>query len=325
MDFKDMKIIKELKPSGKMARIAQEIRDSKYLLIMSQESDELSFIDIYDLKDYSKVFSLKQENLTFISELKSGNFVVTYKKTKLIIASLDFESKTLNTIQELLGHEVGDYYNVCDAKELPDGKLVTCSNHGEIIFWTLNPSLNTYEKFKLLNTHPNEYSSLLVDPQRNKLVCAPCFDSSGTCIIDLSTYEIIAKFDDVAGNGGNEIYFVNDNIVIDNSAADEVGLFYIDMDKNEVVKHDPKFNNNNSTCFLRLENDNLLCSIVVGDRAQAKEKLRVDIQCWEIDETGLDWKLLYNKEKAEESPILCMIQLKDGKILTGSNLVKIYQ
>ena len=33
MDFKDMKVIKEIKPSGKMTRIAQEIRDSKYLLL----------------------------------------------------------------------------------------------------------------------------------------------------------------------------------------------------------------------------------------------------------------------------------------------------
>ena len=52
---------------------------------------------------------------------------------------------------------------------------------------------------------------------------------------------------------------------------------------------------------------------------------RTDIQCWEIDESGLDWKLLYTKEKVDQYPISCMIQLNDGKIVTGSNLVKIYQ
>ena len=54
-------------------------------------------------------------------------------------------------------------------------------------------------------------------------------------------------------------------------------------------------------------------------------KGRVDIQYWEVDESGLDWKLLYTKEKVDQYPISCMIQLNDGKIVTGSNLVKIYQ
>ena len=46
---------------------------------------------------------------------------------------------------------------------------------------------------------------------------------------------------------------------------------------------------------------------------------------FKLYETGLDWKLLYTKEKVDNFPILCMIQLNDGKILTGSNVVKIYQ
>ena len=252
MEFLNMKVLKELKPSGKMTRLAQEIRDSKYLLVMSSDSDKVSYIDIFDLKDYSQVFNLKKENLCFISELKTGNFVLSYEKAKIEIAALNLEKKTLNVLQELVGHENGEYYIVCDIKELSDGKLVSCSNHGEIIFWSLNPALNIYEQFKFLKTYPNEYSSLLEDPQWNKLICASCFDSCGTCIIDLKTYEIITTFEEIAGNGGNEIYFVNDNIVIDNSAADEVGLFFIDMDKNEIVKHDEKFNDNNSSCFLKL-------------------------------------------------------------------------
>ena len=135
--------------------------------------------------------------------------------------------------------------------------------------------------------------------QRNKLICAPCFDSYATCIIDLQTYEIIATFNDISGNGGSELYFVNDNIVIDNSAADEVGLFFIDMDKNEIVKHDEKFNGNKSSCFLKLKNENLLCSVVIENKKmdlsgsddeddKNDDKGRTDIQCWEIDETGLD-------------------------------------
>ena len=332
MDFQNMQVVKEIKPSGKVARLIYEIRDSKYLLVLSADSESSAYIEVFNIKDYSKVFSLKRENLYYILELKCGNVVLSYEKGKIEIASIELETKTLNVLQELVEHE-SDVY---DVKELSDGKLVSCSNNGEIIFWSLNPALNTYEKFKYLKTHPKEYSSLLEDTERNKLICAPCFDSYGTCIIDLKTYEIIASFDDIAGNGGSEIYFVNDNIVIDNSAADEVGLFFIDMDKNEIVKHDEKFNNNRSSGFLKLKNDNLLCSVVVENKKldlsgsededdKDDGKGRTDIQCWEIDETGLDWKLLYTKEKVDSYPIFFMTQLSDGKIVTCSNLIKIYQ
>ena len=57
MDFKDMKVVKELKPSGKMSRIINEIRDSKYLLVLSSDQERVSYIDIYDAKDYSNIVS----------------------------------------------------------------------------------------------------------------------------------------------------------------------------------------------------------------------------------------------------------------------------
>ena len=69
MDFKDMKVVKELKPSGKMSRIINEIRDSKYLLVLSSDQERVSYIDIYDAKDYSNIFSQKKEisnNIVYI-------------------------------------------------------------------------------------------------------------------------------------------------------------------------------------------------------------------------------------------------------------------
>ena len=325
-----MKMIKEIKPSGKMSRLISEIKDAKYLLVLSADSEQVSYIDIYDIKDYNKIFTEKRESLCCIRELRTGSFALSYEEGKIEIANIDLEAKKLEVIQTLDKHQ-SDVY---DIKELSSGNLVSCSNNGEIIFWSLNPSLNKYEELKALNTHPNEYSSILEDTDRNKLICAPCFDSGGTCIIDLDTYEIKATFDEIAGNGGNEIYFVNDNIVIDNSAADEIGLFYIDMDKNQIVKHDEKFNDNKSSCFLKLNNGNLLCSVMVetkkmpdSDDEEAKDdgSGRTDIQCWEIDETGLDWKLLYTKEKIDNYPIFYMTELTDGKIAICSNVVKIYQ
>ena len=335
MDFQNMKLMTLIKPSGKMVRFIQEIRDSKYFLVFSANSDRDGYIDIFDIKNNSKVFSEKRDSLCYISELRCGNFVLSYEKGKIEIAAIDFETKSINVFQTLEGHG-SDVY---DVKELSNGNLVSCSNNGQIIFWSLNPALNFYEKLKELNFHPDEYSSFLEDTKRNKLICAPCFDSSGTCIIDLNTYEREVAFDEIAGNGGNEIYFVNDNIVIDNSSADEVGLFFIDMDKNKIVKHDEKFNNNRSSCFLKLNNGNLLCSVVVENKKMnlsgssdeednndsGKDEGRTDIQCWQIDETGLNWKLLYTKEKIDKYPVLYMTQFSDGKIVTGSNLIKVYQ
>ena len=332
MDFQNMKVIKEIKPGGKMARLTFEIKEAKYLLVLSSDSEKASYIDIFDIKDFTKIFTDKRESLCCIRELRNGYFVLSYEEGKLEIANIDLESKKLEVVQTLEKH-TSDVY---DVKELSSGNLISCSNNGEIIFWSLNPSLNKYEELKLINTHPNEYASILEDEDRNKLILAPCFDSGGTCIIDLETYEIKATFDDIAGNGGNELYFVNDNIVIDNSAADEIGLFYIDMDKNQIVKHDEKFNDNKSSCFLKLKNGNLLCAVVVenkkldlsgseGEEEQDDGTGRSDIQCWEIDETGLNWKLLCTKEKIDNYPIMYMTELNDGKIVICSNLVKIYQ
>ena len=333
MDFQKMKVIKEIKPSGKMVRSISEVKDSKYILVFSSDSEKSNYIEIYDLNDYSQVFSQKMEELNFISELRCGNFVISSGSGKIEIASIELDTKTLNIIQELEGHKS----HVSDIKELSNGKLVSCSNNGEIIFWTLDPALNIYNQSKYMNKHPLEYSSFLEDTNRNKLICSPCFDSQGTCILDLDTYEVLATFEDIAGNGGNEIYFVNDKIVIDNSAADEVGLFFIDMDKNEIVKHDEKFNDNKSICFLKLKNGHLLCSVAVEyknmnfsgsddeENSNEKNEGRTDIQCWEIDETGLNWKLLYTKEKVDSYPVSCMIELSDGKVITGSKFVKIYQ
>ena len=220
MDFQNMELKKEIKPSGKIVRYVQEIRDSKYLLVFSSKSEKFGHIDIFDINDYSQVFSEKREHLVYISELRCGNFVMSFEGGIIEIAEFDLETKAINVLQQLEEHK-SDVY---DVKELSNGKLVSVSNNGEIIFWTLNPALNIYEKFKYLKTYPLEYSSILEDTKRNKIICAPCFDSNGTCIIDLNTYEILATFEDIAGNGGNEIYFVNDKIVIDNSSADEVGL-----------------------------------------------------------------------------------------------------
>ena len=108
------------------------------------------------------------------------------------------------------------------------------------------------------------------------------------------------------------------------------------MDKNQVVKHDEKFNENKSVCFLKLQNGNLLCSVNVenkqlhlsSDEDEEEDKKdvgRTDIQCWEIDETGLDWKLLYTKEKVNNYPIFNMVQLSDGRIAMCSNLIRFYQ
>ena len=330
-----MKLMTLIKPSGKMVRFIQEIRDSKYFLVFSANSDRDGYIDIFDIKNNSKVFSEKRDSLCYIAELRCGNFVLSYEKGKIEIAAIDFETKSINVFQTLEGHG-SDVY---DVKELSNGNLVSCSNNGEIIFWSLNPALSVYEKLKYFNFHPYEYSSLLEDIKRNKLICAPCFDSSGTCIIDLNSYEKLATFEDIAGNGGNEIYFVNDNIVIDNSSADEVGLFFIDMDKSKIVKHDEKFNDNRSSCFLKLKDGNLLCAVVIENKKMnlsgssdeeennndsGKDTGRTDIQCWQIDETGLNWKLLCTKEKVDNYPIACMTQLSDGKIVTGSDMIKVY-
>jgi hypothetical protein len=83
MDFQNMKVVQEIKPSGKMARLIFEIKDSKYLLVLSSNSEQVSYIDIFDIKNYTKVFSEKKESLCCIRELKTGSFALSYEGGKI--------------------------------------------------------------------------------------------------------------------------------------------------------------------------------------------------------------------------------------------------
>ena len=98
----------------------------------------VGYIDVFDIKNYTKVFSEKKESLCCIRELKTGSFALSYEGGKIEIANIDIEAKKMEVIQELIKHD-SDVY---DLKELSNGNIVSCSNNGQIIVWSLNPSLN---------------------------------------------------------------------------------------------------------------------------------------------------------------------------------------
>jgi hypothetical protein len=100
MDFQNMKVVQEIKPSGRMARLIFEIKDSKYLLVFSANSEKVSYIDIFDIKNYEKVFSEKKDSLCCIRELRTGSFVLSYEEGKIEIVNIDIEAKKIEVIQE---------------------------------------------------------------------------------------------------------------------------------------------------------------------------------------------------------------------------------
>jgi WD40 repeat protein len=307
-------------------------------------------IDIYDMKNNFKHFysvpKLNKENpRTKIIFLSNGYFATTTDNGPIEILDINLEKKETLLIQQLEGHKSSSY----DILELSNGKLVSVSNNGQIIFWEYEPSTNLFKLFKEMNEHPNEYSQLLEDKKRNLLICSPCFDSQGTAIIDLQTFSVLKKFEEIAGNGSNEILMISDNILLDNSAADEVGLFFIDLEKKEIIKHDEKFNDHKTTVFLKLKNGYLLAGVYVGDRQdfdfdsddedddekyneeedqkeeKINEKFHCDIQTIKILDNGEKLLTVNTKSCVDYAPILSMIELKDGRIVTGSNRIKVYE
>ena len=77
-------------------------------------SIENTFVDIFDLNDYSKVFSENRKNLCNITELRCGNFVMSYEKGKIEVANIDLEAKSLNVVKVLEDHDS----DVNEVKEL---------------------------------------------------------------------------------------------------------------------------------------------------------------------------------------------------------------
>ena len=343
--FDQYKLIKNIKARSELIVALLELPSGKLIATGNKGN-----MDVYDMKDnFKHIYSIPNTNkdndkikITFLS---NGYFIVTTDNGTIELLDIDLDKKETTLLQNLDGHESTVY----DIIELSDKKLVSVSNNGQIIFWEYEPTTNSYKIFKKLNEHPNEYSQIFEDVKRNLIVCAPCFDSCGTAIIDLKAYNTLKKFDDIAGNGCNELTKISDNIILDNSAADEVGLFYIDLDKMEIIKHDENFNENKTTCFLKLKNGLLLASVTVGEKDDFKmndsydkdnnkyddinedekeevnEKFHSDIQTIKILDNGKNLAVFNTKSCVDYAPILSMIELSDGKIVTGSNRIKVYE
>ena len=343
--FDEYKLIKNINPRDQLIMGFIELPSDK-LLALGRKGN----IDIYDMKNNFKHFysvpKLNKNNpRTKIIFLSNGYFATTSEEGPIEILDINLEKKETLIIQQLEGHKSSSY----DILELSNGKLVSVSNNGQILFWEYDPTTNLFKLFKEMNEHPNEYSQLLEDKKRNLLICSPCFDSQGTAIIDLETFSVLKKFEDIAGNGSNEIIMISDKIVLDNSAADEVGLFFIDLDKKEIIKHDKNFNENKTVCFLKLKNGFLLASVVVGDRndfdldsdeeddnenfneeddekeEKINEKFHCDIQTIKILDNGEKLLTVNTKSCVDYAPIISIIELNDGKIVTGSNRIKVYE
>ena len=343
--FEQYKLIKNIKARSELIVALLELPSGKLIATGNKGN-----MDVYDMKDnFKHIYSIpntnKDNDKIKIAFLSNGYFIVTTDNGTIELLDIDLDKKETTLLQTLDGHESTVY----DIIELSDKKLVSVSNNGQIIFWEYEPTTNSYKIFKEMNEYPNEYCQIFEDKKRNLIICAPCFDSCGTAIIDLKTYNILKKFDDIAGNGSNELTKISDNIILDNSAADEVGLFYIDLDKMEIIKHDKNFNENKTTCFLKLKNGLLLSSVTVGDRDDFKlndsydddnnkyddinddekeevnEKFHSDIQTIKILDNGKNLVVFNTKSCVDYAPILSMIELSDGKIVTGSNRIKVYE
>ena len=343
--FDQYKLIKNIQPRADLIIGLLELPSDKLLTTGNNGN-----IDIYDMKDNFKhiysVPNLDKDNPRIKITLLSNSYFVTATDNGTIeLLDIDLNKKETTILQILNGHKS----TVCDIIELYDKNLVSVSNDGQIIFWEYDPTTNNYKIFKEMNEYPNEYCQIFEDVKRNLIVCAPCFDSCGTAIIDLKTYKTLKKFNDIAGNGCNELTMISDNIILDNSASDEVGLFYIDLDKLEIIKHDENFNKNKTTCFLKLKNGFLLASVTVGDKddfemddsyekdntkydningdeeEKVNEKFHSDIQTIKILDNGKNLSIINIKACVDYAPILSMIELNDGKIVTGSNRIKIYE
>ena len=343
--FDQYKLIKNIQPRADLIISLLELPSDKLLTTGNNGN-----IDIYDMKDNFKhiysVPNLDKDNPRIKITLLSNSYFVTATDNGTIeLLDIDLNKKETTILQVLNGHKS----TACDIIELSDKKLVSVSNDGIIIFWEYDPTTNSYKIFKEMNEYPNEYCQIFEDVLRNLIVCAPCFDSCGTAIIDLKTYKTLKKFNDIAGNGCNELTLISDNIILDNSASDEVGLFYIDLDKLEIIKHDENFNKNKTTCFLKLKNGFLLASVTVGDKddfemddsyekdntkydningdeeEKVNEKFHSDIQTIKILDNGKNLSIINIKACVDYAPILSMIELNDGKIVTGSNRIKVYE
>ena len=253
-----------------------------------------------------------------VTLLKNGKIITSSSDKTLNLISIDYSIPKYNILQCLIGHSL----DVWMCLELSDENLASSSNDKTIRIWYFNNEENLYEELLILDTNPD----IIVDfiETKNKiLICSSFFNINFHIQFwDIEKYEKIGIIDNIISSKIRNLIQFNDDIICVNGSGHLEGLQFISISNMEILKQD-YFLNLNITSFIILKDGSFLIGEGKSDNNDNENYGNLRLFNFTIE--NLEFEEVCFKEKCHSYPILDIVQLDNGDIITASREVIIWR
>ena len=200
--------------------------------------------------------------------------------------------------------------------ELSDKNLASSSNDNTIIIWYFNKEEDLYEKLLILNTNPDIIVNF-IETNNKILICSSFFNYNYHIQFwDIENYEKIGIIDNIIISRINNLIQFNNDIICVNGSENFEGLQFINISNMEIIKKN--FLNLNITSFYILKDG----SFLIGDMENENYG---NLRLYNINNDNLEFEEICFKEKCHSYPILDIVQLENGDVITASNEIIIWR
>ena len=252
-----------------------------------------------------------------VTLLKNGKIITSSSDKTLNLISIDYSIPKYNILQCLIGHSL----DVWMCLELSDENLASSSYDKTIRIWYFNNEENLYEELLILDTNPD----IIVDfiETKNKiLICSSFFNINFHIQFwDIEKYEKIGIIDNIISSKIRNLIQFNDDIICVNGSGHLEGLQFISISNMEILKQD-YFLNLNITSFIILKDGSFLIGEGKSDNNDNENYGNLRLFNFKIE--NLEFEEVCFKEKCHSYPILDIVQLDNGDIITASREVIIW-
>ena len=283
-----------------------------YILLLNSNST----ITIYTPIFYNLLLTIPNtihfNQINKVTLLKNGKIITSSSDKTLNLISINYSLPKYYILQCLIGHSL----DVWMCLELSDKNLASSSNDNTIIIWYFNKEEDLYEKLLILNTNPDIIVNF-IETNNKILICSSFFNYNYHIQFwDIENYEKIGIIDNIIISRINNLIQFNNDIICVNGSENFEGLQFINISNMEIIKKN--FLNLNITSFYILKDG----SFLIGDMENENYG---NLRLYNINNDNLEFEEICFKEKCHSYPILDIVQLENGDVITASNEIIIWR
>ena len=289
-----------------------------YILLLNSNST----ITIYTPIFYNLLLTIPNtihfNQINKVTLLKNGKIITSSSDKTLNLISIDFSIPKYNILQCLIGHSL----DVWMCLELSDENLASSSHDKTIRIWYFNNEEKLYEELLILDTSPDIIGDF-IETKDKILICSSLFYISYHIQFwDIEKYEKIGIIDNILSSGIRNLIQINDDIICVNGSGNFEGLQFISISNMEILKQGCFFDLN-ITSFIILKDGSFL--IGEGKSNNNENENFGNLRLFNFNIENLEFEEVCFKEKCHSYPVLDIVQLDNGDIITASREVIIWR